>query len=371
MSQKLNIGIIGTGGFANFAAKAFLKVKGITIIAVLDINESAAKATAAELNAEVYTDYEEMLKDNRIDLVYIVTPPFLHYSQSKLALHAGKHVICEKPAALKTAEAEELAAFSKANNLLYVVNLMQRYNPLYTFVDKIIKEKTLGGFVHGFFENYACDEFLPKEHWFWDESKSGGIFIEHGVHFFDMFQGWLGFGKLVNSIQSDRPNVDEKITDRAQATVSYKDSFVNFYHGFNQPKILDRQELRLQFEKGDITLYEWVPVKIKINALLSKKQRIDLENSLEGCSLVKHSQPEQETQKTTGNFKEINYDEYVTIEQGDISTKMTIYEELVISMITDQWNWIKDKSHTRVISEVNAIESLRIAEEATQASSIL
>ena len=124
-------------------------------------------------------------------LVYIATPPFLHYQQSKMALLAGKHVICEKPAALHVKEAEELVRLAKSSNLLYVVNLMQRYNPLYDIVKKIIDEKLLGNFLHGFFENYASDENLKCDHWFWDEEKSGGIFIEHGVHFFDMFSGWL------------------------------------------------------------------------------------------------------------------------------------------------------------------------------------
>ncbi len=62
--------------------------------------------------------YEAFLEDDRIDLVYIATPPFLHYKQSKMALLQGKHVICEKPAALKTSEAEELATLAGSLQLL-------------------------------------------------------------------------------------------------------------------------------------------------------------------------------------------------------------------------------------------------------------
>src|SRR5688500_4429901 len=99
---RLNIGVIGAGSFAAFAAKAFLKIPGIRIIAVTDINESVATRMANDLNAEMYFDLDKFLANTRIDLVYIATPPFLHYGQSKKALLAGKHVICEKPAALKT-----------------------------------------------------------------------------------------------------------------------------------------------------------------------------------------------------------------------------------------------------------------------------
>ena len=72
---------------------------------------------------------------------------------------------------------------------------MQRYNPVYDAVDRLIQSGTLGELLHGSFENYASDENLPPEHWFWDRSKSGGIFVEHGVHFFDLFAGWLGPGR--------------------------------------------------------------------------------------------------------------------------------------------------------------------------------
>ncbi len=269
MNNKLNIGIVGAGGFAAFAAKAFLKIPGVRVIAITDVNLLAAEQLASELEAKIYNNYSLLLADTNINLIYIATPPYLHYAQSKQALEAGKHVICEKPAALRTSEAEELAAYARAHQLLYVVNLMQRYNPLYAVVQTIIAEKWLGDFVHGFFENYASDEKLVPEHWFWNLEKSGGIFIEHGVHFFDMFDGWLGAGKLVSSLQIQRPNIEGQVIDRVQATVMYPQGPVNFYHGFNQPKVLDRQEMRLQFDRGDITLYEWVPVKIRLHGLLS------------------------------------------------------------------------------------------------------
>lgn len=78
-------------------------------------------------------------------------------------------MIYEKPAALSANEAEELKSLAQELKLLYVVNSMQRYNPLYKIVKKIVHEKILGNFLHGFFENYASDEYLNEEHWFWDE----------------------------------------------------------------------------------------------------------------------------------------------------------------------------------------------------------
>jgi predicted dehydrogenase len=371
VDKILNIGIVGAGGFAHFAAKAFLKTGGVTIMGIADINVSAAREMAIGLKAKVYVDYEMLLKDADINLVYIATPPFLHYPQSKMALLAGKHVICEKPAALHLHEAEELAMLAASLQLLYVVNLMQRYNPLYAIVKNIVNEKLLGNFLHGFFENYASDENLNHDHWFWDESKSGGIFIEHGVHFFDMFSGWLGNGEVISALQLQRPGVEKKIMDRVQATVLYKDGIVNFYHGFDQPKILDRQEMRLQFERGEITLYEWVPVKMKLHGLLLKKQLDRLSELLVNFSMESHNGTEGIPQKIRGRFTEIVFDDHVTIEYGNVLEKESRYQEMLTAMLADQWSWIKDHNHVRVIDETNAVSSLRMAEEATMMSQIL
>ncbi len=363
--MNLNIGIVGAGGFAQFAATAFLKVSGIKIVAVTDINEAIARQMAAAFSTAVYVDYEMILKEKNIDLVYIATPPFLHYEQSKMALMTGKHVICEKPAALQVTEAEELRTLATSRQLLYVVNLMQRYNPLYAIVKRILNEKLLGNFLHGFFENYASDEKLNSDHWFWDGLKSGGIFIEHGVHFFDMFSGWLGEGNVVSAVQLQRPGIEKQIIDRVQATVLYREGVVNFYHGFDQPGILDRQEMRLQFERGEITLYEWVPVMMKLHGLMKTKELEKLQEMLGTVSVVHHNK-RQPNQKVRGRFSEIIFDDHVTVECGNVLEKQNRYQEMLAAMIVDQWNWIRDQKHIRVIDSNNAVRSLEMAEQATR-----
>ncbi len=376
-ASELRIGIVGAGGFAAFAARAFQKVMGVKIVAVADSNALSASTLADAYAACAYSTYELFLKDDKVDVVYIATPPALHYGQSKAALLAGKHVICEKPAALTVHEAEELVELARDKNLLYVVNLMQRYNPLCQLVRRIVEENTLGDFTHGYFENYASDENLSPEHWFWDDSISGGIFIEHGVHFFDLFAGWLGQGELVYSAKWKRPIVKGNIYDRVQAIVNYDKGPVSFYHGFDQPKILDRQEIKLQFERGDITLYGWVPVRIKMTGLLGEAQLEKLKLDFRGCTIVTHetgrtdhnpsrslegnSTSAIEAHSARGRFKNISFDRFITMEYGNDSDKMQIYEQLVKSMIKNQWDWILDNTVGRLVDGRNAVESLRIA----------
>jgi predicted dehydrogenase len=265
---------------------------------------------------------------------------------------------------LKTCDAEELAALARSRGLLYMVNLLQRYNPLYETVKMIVDENILGGFLHGYFENYASDENLDENHWFWDESKSGGIFIEHGVHFFDMFCGWLGNGKVACALQLERPGINKKIFDRVQATVLFKEGIVNFYHGFDQPAILDRQEMRLQFERGEITLHGWIPIKMRLHGLLQKGQLNRLQEITGKISVVHHHKPGEKSQKAKGRFRELPFEDHITMEYEDTRGKQELYRQMLTAMISDQWAWIKDRKHIRVIDDRNAVESLRMAEDA-------
>jgi len=76
-------------------------------------------------------------------------------------------------------QADEIGSLARDTRRLLVTNLMQRYNPLFSQIKALVDSKLLGDVLRGTFENYACDEGLGPDHWFWDRTKSGGIFIEH------------------------------------------------------------------------------------------------------------------------------------------------------------------------------------------------
>ena len=209
--------------------------------------------------------------------MYIATPPFLHYAQAKAALLAGKHVIVEKPLTVTLEQADEIVPLARDTRRLLVTNLMQRYNPLFMHVKALVDSKLLGDVLHGTFENYASDEGLGQDHWFWDRTKSGGIFIEHGVHFFDMFAGWLGGGVVESAGRVLRPG--SGIEEHVHCTARYGDVPVTFYHGFTQAGRMDRQELRLLFERGDVTLREWIPTQAVVRTAVDRRQRADSRRS--------------------------------------------------------------------------------------------
>jgi predicted dehydrogenase len=368
MDEQVGFAVIGAGGFARFAVSQYVENPRARLIGVYDPNpEAIGSFLDAHKGTRVYESSKCLLADPEVDLVYIASPPFLHHEQSLAALRAGKHVICEKPAAIELAHAHELSRCAEDNGLLFVVNLMQRYNPLYEAVERLIGAQLLGEFVHGFFENYASDEPLPAGHWFWDDARSGGIFIEHGVHFFDMLEGWLGGGKVASAQRLDRDG-HPGIRDIAQCEVIYEGNApVHFFHGFNQPRILDRQQLRLQFERGDVTLEEWVPNRLVLNAVCTRKE-CDSLHALFPTATVTVLEQWDEPQHVRGRFKPIEFDLRIRLDTGVIQPKLSVYESLLSAMFEDQLQWLADRSHKRKIDARNAIQSLAVAVDADRMS---
>jgi predicted dehydrogenase len=361
----VGLGIIGCGGFGLFALQHFAQLPGVKPVAMAGTHREASIAAAHRFGMPDVQEVAALLDRKDVDLVYIATPPFLHFEQSLAALEHGKHVICEKPLSVTVEQADTLVAAARKRGLLLTTNLMQRYNPLFDAVKSLIDRQTLGALLHGYFENYAADEGLGPQHWFWDPTKSGGIFIEHGVHFFDLFAGWLGPGKVVAAQRSTRP--ESGFEDQVQCSVRYRDGIVvNFYHGFTQAGRMDRQELRLVFERGDILLEEWIPTRFRIHAIADEAQTRELCEFFPGGRLDISSVYGGKDRHCRG--RQHDYDVYQMLELtgGYEEPKMHRYGDLLRAMLTDQLAWIEDHSHPRRITEQNGRDSLAVAVDATR-----
>lgn len=346
-----------------FASQQFAQVPGVELRCIAETHREASLAAAARFGLLDVRTKEAMFAMPEVQLVYIATPPFLHYEQARDALRAGKHVIVEKPLAITMSQADELVALAAERKLVLTTNLMQRYNPLYTQMKALVDSKVLGEPLHGTFENYACDEGLGPDHWFWDREKSGGIFIEHGVHFFDMFAGWLGAGVVESAGRVLRPNTD--LEEQVYCTARYGDVPVNFYHGFTQASRMDRQELRILFERGDVTLQEWIPTQAVVRASLDEASTRVL------CEIFPHARVDVASlygpSERVVHARHKSYSVYQRITLTSAPTaKMTVYGDLLRAMLTDQLAFIADSSHARVIDESNGRESLRMSVRARQ-----
>jgi predicted dehydrogenase len=359
---EIRLGVIGCGGFGLYALQQFAQVPGVRLAGMAGTHRQAAYAAAQRFGIPDIEDVDKLLARDDVDLIYVATPPFLHHPQALAALEAGKHVICEKPLAMTVEEADSMIAAARKRERLLIANLMQRYNPVYEAVARLLQFQTLGELLHGYFENYASDENLPPEHWFWDRQKSGGIFVEHGVHFFDLFAGWLGPGAVVAAQRGLRPGSSPPIEEHVQCTVRYGSTvMINFYHGFHQAGRMDRQELRLVFERGDVTLYDWVPTRARVRAIADEAQTRALCELFPGARLDVSTTYSPKDRACHARHKALDIYQMIELSWGEGTNKSHRYGELLGAIMADQLAWVRDRTHPRKISEINGRDSLAVA----------
>ncbi|MDB6072117.1 MAG: putative dehydrogenase [Verrucomicrobiales bacterium] len=367
MSNTIRYGLIGCGGFGRFCLEAYQSLEGMQCVAVADQDAALAHFTAAQTGLEACGSPDELLARQDIDLVHLATPPFTHASLATAALNAGKHVLCEKPLALNLQDASAMIHLAAEKKRILAVNLIMRYNPLCRAVKAVIDSRILGAPVHASLINSAKDEPLPAAHWFWDREKSGGIFIEHGVHFFDLFEWWFGSGTLLSAHQVHRP--DSRIVDQVLASVQYGGGVLGtFYHGFHQLGRRDEQTWRLIFELGTITLTEWVPTEMKLDVSLSDAEFEKLTALLPGVrvQLLERYPAEDSHARSRHRDRLVEVHAGMTLDAG--FAKQELYAKMLRDLMTDQLAAIRDPAHVRVVGERNGLTSLAYAVSAQMAA---
>src|SRR5581483_10150277 len=131
------------------------------VVAIASSNTTQAQEIASRLNIPtVHTSYDALLNDSSIDAVYIPLPNHLHIEWAIKALQAGKHMLCEKPIGLSSAEATRLLQAAKAHPQLKVMEaFMYRFHPQWVAAKKLVKEGRIGELktVQSFFSYYNVD----------------------------------------------------------------------------------------------------------------------------------------------------------------------------------------------------------------------
>ena len=137
----MNIGILGTGSIARTMAAEFAKVPAFRCEAVCSRQQATGEALAQQFGIpKVYTDYNALLADPDIELVYIATPNSLHYAQTRAALLSGKNVLCEKPFVPTVAEADELIALAKEKHLFLFEAITTAHHPNYALAKQYLDD---------------------------------------------------------------------------------------------------------------------------------------------------------------------------------------------------------------------------------------
>ncbi len=364
--KPLGLGLVGCGDFGLFCAQAFDDLDGMEMVAAADLRKDLADRIAEQFpGATSYGDYAKMLADKKVDIVHVATPPSSHHQLVMAALQAGKHVLCEKPLAMNTAQAEEMVAAAEKADLICPVNFVMRYNEVTDAIRTVLGEELIGLPLSARLTNCASDDKLTPEHWFWDLEIAGGIFVEHGVHFFDLYRHWFGDGQVIASHTEDRPGTE--MQDRVTCEIRHGNGVISsHFHGFDQVRPLDRTDHRIVCELGDIRVDQWIPLTLEVQAVVDDAIQHRLAEICPGCSIVTLAEYSGADRKVRKRGKQITIDKLVRLQWTPAHDKQAVYAESIRRLMLDQLAYIRESSHQRVVTETNGLEAVRLASTAAE-----
>ena len=184
---EIGAAVIGSGFIGTVHIEA-LRRMGVQVHGLLGSSPERGAKSAQRLGVpKAYASLEELLADDRVEVVHVTSPNHLHHPQVKQVLAAGRHVVCEKPLAMTSEESRELVALAKESGTVNAVNFNIRYYPLNQHVGETVRGGTIGDvrLVSG---HYFQDWLLLDTDWNWRlEPNLGGSLRAVG----DIGSHWL------------------------------------------------------------------------------------------------------------------------------------------------------------------------------------
>ena len=162
-------------------------------------------------------------------------------------------MFCEKPLALSLREADEILDAARLARRSVGVDYVLRHHPAFELVARLSASGLFGPLRTFSLQNFA--QALPGDHWMWDTEKSGGILVEHGVHFFD------AYGQIAGAPEEVWGSAPRK--EAVQVTVRYASGAIgHYFHEFAWPRSVERTHGIMFFEHGYVEIDGWIPERV-------------------------------------------------------------------------------------------------------------
>ncbi len=212
------VAVIGLGLMGDVSIAGLQKSGAFEVVAACDINVERAREVAASRGvAKVYTDADALIANEELDLLAIATPPDTHRHLSEAGFARGWHILCEKPAAMNTAEAEQMLAAQKASGRIGVIDHELRFNPVRTKLQRLIAEGYIGRPRHAHLWSISAGMWeMSKWTWWSTTEHGGGLLGEVASHQVDQLRWYLG------DVAAARGRIHTFTTERADAAGAVK-----------------------------------------------------------------------------------------------------------------------------------------------------
>ncbi|MFW9847617.1 MAG: Gfo/Idh/MocA family protein [Candidatus Thorarchaeota archaeon] len=258
--QSIRVGLIGTGniGKIHLIGISSLKQAGlldVEIVALCDTDKEVLNSAAELFEVDtVYEDYNELVNDEQVDVVYVCTPTNSHMDIVKAAARAKKQVFCEKPLAHSCPQARNLVAVTQDEGVKSSVGLVLRFDQYLLYAKKLIDEHDFGKPI---LAHIRDDQRFPVDYKYfsqWRGEKAlagGGTLIEHSIHDIDVLQ-WF-FGDIVSVYAKISHISGKEVEDHASLLMTHKDGTTStldsIWHWVERQ---NERSIEFFFEKGFI-----------------------------------------------------------------------------------------------------------------------
>ena len=249
----LKIGLVGVGGISGAHIPAWEAMEDTELVAICDIRPERMEPYP---DNSQYTDFEEMLSKEEIDILDICMPTYLHEDFAIKAMEKGIHVICEKPISLKEEDVERVYSTAKKMNVKFMVAQCLRFWPEYELLKELYDTKRYGKLLSGYMGRLGNCPQWSWDNWMKDPERSG--LVPYDLHVHDLDFMVYAFGKPTN-VQSHRSKRPEQ--DYISATYDFGDFFITSEASWYAAPLPFNSSFRFQFEDAVIT-YEGGKCKI-------------------------------------------------------------------------------------------------------------
>ncbi len=266
----LKVGLVGVGGISGAHIPAWGRMEDVELVALCDIRPERMEQYD---NKRRYTDFDEMLDNEKLDILDICLPTYLHADFAVKAMENGINVVSEKPISLKEEDVKRVYDCAEKNNVKFMVAQVLRFWPEYRFVKELMDNEKYGKLLSGSMYRIGMRPKWSWDGWMADENRSGLVPFDLHIHDLDFMIYAFGIPKNVQTHRSKRSE-----QDYFNAVYDFGDFFVSAESAWYDAPYPFTAEYRFQFEKA-VFAYEQGGLKIYE---VEGEKVIDLSSEAEG-----------------------------------------------------------------------------------------
>ena len=251
----LKVALVGVGEISGAHIPAWEERRDAELVALCDIR---AEQMEKYKNKHCYTDFDEMLKNEKIDILDICLPTYLHAKFAIKAMNMGINVICEKPVSLNAADIARVYSTAKSNNVKFMVAQVLRFWPEYSIIKEIYDTGKYGRLLSGYMGRLGVRPKWSWDGWMMDEDRSGLVPFDLHIHDLDFIVYAFGKPKEFKDYRARSEN-----QDYINSIYEYDGFFITTEAAWYDAPYPFAANFRFQFEKAlavfenhEMTIYE-------------------------------------------------------------------------------------------------------------------